>query len=203
MNPLGTKVLISVGVTGALGGAGYGIHALTSSPDTSDTSDTLSNFFKKDSTIKLVSQDDGSEAAWTKAHDAYLLEKDEVGLSITDKTINNGTDIKDWCASALTKTIRSTSDLLYRQAKKWCTEFKTISEQIGSTKTREEDLATLDGKHGALDEKIKQALKQITDVSGNNQNGAKLKKWCDNNLKRSYSDVQEYYYKHIVSNCYK
>ncbi|OAL10032.1 hypothetical protein A6V39_03905 [Candidatus Mycoplasma haematobovis] len=188
-----TKVLIGVGTAGVLGGSSYGIYSLTKD------NDSVENYLKKQS-LTVVSY--GANEKWEKAFKTYSLEKAEKGSEILDRAITKGNDIRDWCKDKLKEVINSTSSPIYQLASQWCVEYTTIKEQINSSKQLESNLATLNSKHSQLPKAIQNELKKITDTDSANPNGAKIKKWCENNLSRRYSDAQEIHYTNVKQHCF-
>ncbi|OAL10030.1 hypothetical protein A6V39_03895 [Candidatus Mycoplasma haematobovis] len=191
MTNLGTKITIGVLTAGTLSGAGYGIHALT------DTTDTLRNYL---SNSGLNITGDGEASEWTKVLATYKLEVTKE-LKIQEK-VTTSNDIKNWCSSNLTKLIKSKSDVLYKRASKWCIKYKTIEEELTIDKF-EKEVSKLQTKHDSLSTEMKEIIKGVTlsPAKTQNENGEKIKQWCTENSKRSYSDENKSYIDNIKSAC--
>ncbi|OAL10039.1 hypothetical protein A6V39_03940 [Candidatus Mycoplasma haematobovis] len=195
MTGIANKLIVGTIATGALGGGAYGVYALT------DTTDSIENYLKKNN-LDIVSQDATSETAWNKAFGTYEIEKEEDDLKITDKEIKNRDDIKKWCNNTLRKKIKSTENSLYKKASYWCTKYQTISEKLGNDKPFETNVATLEGKHAQLGV-FKNTIESITlrKTKQENQNGEKMKQWCDDNKKRKFNKRNKSFIDNITSHC--
>ncbi|OAL10031.1 hypothetical protein A6V39_03900 [Candidatus Mycoplasma haematobovis] len=195
MTGIGTKIIIGTLTAGALGGGAYGIYAYN------NTTDTVEKYLLDS---KLTITKDNEDVAWTKVYDTYLLEKTSSKLEIKDVAINNKNDIKNWCKSKLTQTIKSKEEHLYKQVSKWCVHYTTITDKVGKGKKLVSDVSALNSKFGSLPEYLRNEIGKVVLGSGvsGNTNGEKIKKWCTDNAKRSYVNDSEFYSKNITAHCF-
>ncbi|OAL10033.1 hypothetical protein A6V39_03910 [Candidatus Mycoplasma haematobovis] len=182
------KIVAGTLTAGAIGGAGYGVHALT------DTTDTVKNYLEKS---KFILTKENETDLWTKAFGTYGLEK--AGFKIP-KTISNGNDIRDWCKETLNKKIKSEEEANYKIASKWCVHYTTISDKLKG-KNLVDDASKLNDKISSFSKDIQTEINNTQVDASTNQNGEKVKKWCQENVKRTFTKESENYFSNINSHC--
>ncbi|OAL10034.1 hypothetical protein A6V39_03915 [Candidatus Mycoplasma haematobovis] len=192
MAGLTTKIISGVVTTGALGGGAYGIYVYN------NTTDTLGNYLtnKKFTLTKRETTGD-----WDKVAKTYKLQVTEE-LKINSKTEATANDIKVWCNENLTKNINSIEDPLFKKASKWCVKYTTISEKLGSKTVKEAN--ALNSEHNNFPQGVKDSIAKIK-LPGETQthtNGAKTVEWCNQNLNRSYSADDEFFFKNTKQYCF-
>ncbi|OAL10029.1 hypothetical protein A6V39_03890 [Candidatus Mycoplasma haematobovis] len=141
---------------------------------------------------------------WKKVYETYKLEKDQEGLEIQGISITSGENIKEWCTLTLSKGINSKNNALYKQASKWCTEYKTIKESFQEGKELITKAKDFKGKYGKLPKsELKNTISKVQVSVTTLANAHKFKIWCEENSNRSYSNDQEFFAKHIKEHCLK
>lgn len=185
MSSIAVKALASLATVGGLGGAIYGAYSYN------NTKDTVSNYLTKSNLIVAKQDDSGF---WDKVLKTYKLESK--GLEIENIDLNNSTGIKAWCDSALKREIKSKEEDIFKKASKWCVEYQTIKDKL-KEKTFQSETSKLKDKLNSFIKEIQEEINAIKDGTTEE----KVKKWCDDNSYRSYSEDEDKYFKDIIKNC--
>ncbi|CBY92628.1 hypothetical protein HF1_06200 [Mycoplasma haemofelis str. Langford 1] len=179
--------LIKGGMAAAgVGGAGLGGWA-------------ISNHIKSNNTVKAILVSKGHKltsslptseqgAAWEKALNTYKLE------GIGDLQIQKGnvsaTDIKNWCSENLGK---QSNDSTLKKASRWCVLYSSFKDKLDEEgRVLETDLSSLQTKYNSLGSLTEEVKKVTPDSGSENENGRKLKKWCETMIHLSYRDDDAY-----------
>ncbi|OAL10037.1 hypothetical protein A6V39_03930 [Candidatus Mycoplasma haematobovis] len=191
MASIATKLVTAIASAGVVGGAGYGVYALT------DTTDSIENYLKK-SSFTITLQND--EASWTKVLETYKLEATD-DLKIKDEDITQSKDIKDWCKEMLAKKIKSKDDD-YKKASKWCVKYDVIKDKLGEGAKLETKAETLNTNYNNFPKEVKDSISEIK-LQGTKQheNGEKTIQWCKQNQNRTYSNDTEFFFANTKKYC--
>ncbi|CBY92800.1 hypothetical protein HF1_07920 [Mycoplasma haemofelis str. Langford 1] len=179
--PFAAKAGLGMAAAGGTGVAGWQVASYMNAKE------TVSSYLTQKKR-KMAS----SEASWKKLHEFYKAESSNA-ISGLDKNKISHSDIEQWCSKKASKLAYevSESDLLLIES--WCSEPKTILEQlsaIGKRKLSTESSSNGDQsvwtsnvsayKAGKGDNyKIQQNSSNAwTDIEKNNATEELMKKWC-------------------------
>ncbi|AEG72926.1 hypothetical protein MHF_0654 [Mycoplasma haemofelis Ohio2] len=157
-----------------VGGAGIGGYAIASY--SGGDSKTIKEILTEEGYSVLTATSD-----WEKVAKTYSLEVTS-DLKIADSV--NAEVLKQWCGDKLKSTDK---DSFLKKAKKWCTSYSTIQDQLSKDKlTLETSEDTLKSKYSGLEGSIKTEVDSLNADSGKDVGGSKLKKWCESRSYKTY-----------------
>ncbi|CBY92558.1 hypothetical protein HF1_05500 [Mycoplasma haemofelis str. Langford 1] len=180
--------IASVGV----GSAGLGGWAISSHLNNTVASVLSSKGYKLTSSLKESEQD----AAWKKVTRTYQLEV-RGDLKIKEGVVTD-VDLKNWCSQNM--KVQS-NDALLRKASKWCVIYSSFEDKLKEEGVElEADTNSLKNRYSDLRELTNEVSKITPDSGTGDENGRKLKKWCEKMVHLSYSDdsVYQTFKKHCV-----
>ncbi|AEW45270.1 hypothetical protein MHC_02020 [Mycoplasma haemocanis str. Illinois] len=141
-----------------------------------------------------------ANTAWEKVVSRYKVEVDD-NSKIIDANASAITKdkISDWCKKNLDVKIENS---LYSKASKWCVEFTSLEEKLKqSGRQLNANAQTLDGKYNSLPHDIKGKVDKVSVTASSHQNGEKIKQWCSDLSKRSFTGENDNHYQNLISHC--
>ncbi|AEW45329.1 hypothetical protein MHC_02315 [Mycoplasma haemocanis str. Illinois] len=178
------KAGIAVAGVGSMGVGGLAISNYIKSMNNTVKSALLTQGYKLTSSLPTSEQN----IAWAKVTNTYKLEKNQ-DLKIKEGEVTES-DIRNWCKNHM--EVQS-NDSVLKKASKWCVVYYSFKDKLNEEKlAMETDEKALDGKYSSLGD-LTEKVNAVTPVSGTgNENGRKLKKWCETMVYSSYKDNSEY-----------
>ncbi|AEG72930.1 hypothetical protein MHF_0658 [Mycoplasma haemofelis Ohio2] len=173
-----TKVGLSLA---GIGGAGIGGYAISSYA--SGDSKTIKEILIEEGHSILTDKSD-----WGTVAKTYFLEATP-NLKISSETVDANV-IKQWCEDKLKSKDRKS---FLKKAQKWCVSYSTIKDQLSKDKVElETEENTLKGKYSGLSETIKEEVNTFTADNEKDEEGSKLKKWCESRSYKTYTEGEFY-----------
>ncbi|CBY92621.1 hypothetical protein HF1_06130 [Mycoplasma haemofelis str. Langford 1] len=175
---------IAAAGAGGIGMGGWAISNYVKSTDNTVKAALISKGHKLTSSLPSSKQD----ASWAKVANTYKLEaKQELKIKEGEVTAN---DIRNWCEKHM--EVQSSASILEKAAK-WCVVYSSFKDKLDEEKlTLETDDGTLNTKYDSLGD-LTSVVSAITpDAGTGNENGRKLKKWCETMIHSSYGDDSTY-----------